>query len=101
MLLYLYLVLQMFKAILSDAVAKIDEKQYEVTRIHNITLDSSSSKYITIDKDKYPYKSTDDNEKINPITGDNINSYILLFVSSVLGILCTLICKIRKINYNK
>ncbi|MBQ3474993.1 MAG: InlB B-repeat-containing protein [Bacilli bacterium] len=116
--------------------AKIGENQYEVTKIHNITL---NSKYIKIDKDKYPYKSTVEinidnsvinpvieiydangnkmdievknnkfimpdhdiviniqyDEIINPSTGDSINSYILLLLSSILGLLCVKVCKIK------
>ena len=39
-------------------VVKLADNLYEVTRIHNIIIDSSSTKYVSVDDTKYPYKST-------------------------------------------
>jgi len=39
-------------------VIKLEDNLYEVTRIHNIIIDSSSTKYVSVDDTKYPYKST-------------------------------------------
>ena len=32
--------------------------KFEVTKIHNITIDSNSTNFVTIDNDKHPYKDT-------------------------------------------
>ena len=39
-------------------VVKLADNLYEVTRIHNIIIDSSSTNYVSVDDTKYPYKST-------------------------------------------
>ena len=39
-------------------VVKLADNLYEVTRIHNIIIDSNSTKYVSVDDTKYPYKST-------------------------------------------
>ena len=39
-------------------VIKLADNLYEVTKIHNVTIDSESIDFITVDDTKYPYKST-------------------------------------------
>lgn len=39
-------------------VVKLSDNKYEVTKVHNIIIDSNSKKDVSTDKDKYPYKST-------------------------------------------
>lgn len=36
---------------------KIDDNKYEVTKIHEITIDSGSVELVTVENDEYPYKS--------------------------------------------
>ena len=36
---------------------KLDDNKYEVTKIHQIEIDSSSVEIVTIDKNQYPYKT--------------------------------------------
>ena len=39
-------------------VVKLADNLYEVTKIHNVTIDSESIDFITVNSDKYPYKTT-------------------------------------------
>ena len=39
-------------------VIKLADNLYEVTKIYNVTIDSDSIDFITVDDTKYPYKST-------------------------------------------
>jgi len=123
-------------------VVILPNKKYEVTKIHNITIDPDSIDLVSVDKDKYPYKATvelnikgkagydpvieieeangkkttvrgtkfimpDDDvtikvsyEKIiiNPITGDNILSYIFLLGISTASLLLTRFYNKKKIS---
>ena len=39
-------------------VVTLPNKKFEVTKIHNITIDPDYTDIVSVDKDKYPYKST-------------------------------------------
>lgn len=39
-------------------VVTLPNKKYEVTKIHNVTIDQDYTDIVSVDKDKYPYKST-------------------------------------------